>query len=268
MNIHPTAIVDPAARLAAGVEVGPHAIIGPSVVLGAGCRVLAHAILEGDVIAGENNTFGYGCVVGTPPQDFAFDPACPSGVRIGSGNIFREHVTIHRGTKEGTFTEVGDGCYLMVNAHMGHNSKLANRVVMANDVLLAGYVEIADGAIIAGGAMLHQFMRVGTLAMVRGGARVGKDVPPYTFAETKNQLLGINSIGLRRAGLSADARTEIRRAYKLAFRSGLNVSQALAKSREETWGPEAALFFDFIASSKRGVCTANRMVGASAQADE
>lgn len=165
-------------------------------------------------------------------------------------------------------TQVGDGCYLMVNSHMGHNSKLGNRVVMANDVLLAGYVEIADGAIIAGGAMLHQFMRVGTLAMVRGGARVGKDVPPYTFAETKNQLLGINSIGLRRAGLSAAVRNEIRRAYKLAFRSGYNVSQALEKSREESWGPEATGFFDFIATSKRGVCTANRMVAASAQADE
>lgn len=268
MNIHPTAIVDPAARLGGGVEIGPHAIIGAGVVLGAGCRVLAHAILEGDLVAGDNNTFGYGCVIGTPPQDFAFDPACHSGVRIGSHNTFREYVTIHRGTKEGSMTGVGDGCYLMVNAHMGHNSQLGNRVVMANDVLLAGYVEIGDGAIIAGGAMLHQFMRVGTLAMVRGGARVGKDVPPYTFAETKNQLLGINSIGLRRSGLSADARNEIRRAYKLVFRSGYNVSQALAEARKQTWGPEAAAFVDFVASSKRGVCTANRMVGASAQADE
>ena len=254
--IHPTALIDPKAQLGAHVEVGAYSIIGPEVALGDHCRVLSHCVLEGRVIAGDHNFFGTGCVIGSPPQDFAFDPASPSSVRIGSHNTFREYVTIHRGTKPGSETVVGNHCYLMANSHLGHNVCLGSRVVMANAALLGGYAEVADGAVLGGGALVHQFTKIGRLAMLRGGGRVSKDVPPFCFADDKNILCGINSLGLRRAGISPPVRLEIRSAYHLIFLSGLNISQALEKASQQVWGSEAREFFEFIKSSKRGVCRA------------
>ncbi len=258
MTIHPTAIVSEKAQLADDVEVGPHAIIGDEVTLGKGCVVQARAILDGKTTFGEKNIIGYGAVIGAPPQDFAFNESVKSEVRIGNGNSFREYVTIHRGTKDGSATIVGDNCYLMVGTHLGHNVRLGNKVIIANNCLLAGYVEVQDGAVLGGGTVFHQFMRVGRMAMVRGGTRFGKDIPPYVSADGENLLSGINAIGLRRAGVSAETRMEVRRAFKLLFRSGLSVSQGLAQAKESTWSPEAQFFFDFIAASKRGVCSANQ----------
>lgn len=267
MAIHPSAIISPGAKLGEGVEVGPWALIGEQVELGAGCAVQAHAVLEGRVVAGERNVFGYGCVIGAPPQDFAFDPMRSTGVRIGNGNTFREYVTIHRGTREGTETVVGDGCYLMAGAHLGHNVRLGNSVILANNCLLAGYVEMGDRVVSGGGTVFHQFMRVGACAMVRGGARFSKDIPPYCLADTNNFVAGINIIGLRRAGFSPEIRQQIREAFRLVYRSGLNVQQALAGAGERAWVPEAAAFFEFIRGSKRGICKA-RARGAEAEVDE
>ena len=182
-----------------------------------------------------------------------------SEVRIGDGNTFREYVTIHRGTKEGSATVVGNNCYLMVGTHLGHNVRLGDNVVIANNCLLAGYVEVGDGAVLGGGTVFHQFLRIGQLAMVRGGTRFGKDIPPYVSADGENLLSGVNAIGLRRAGYRADVRMEIKRAFKLVYWSGLNISQALERAKSRTWNPEAQLFFDFIANSKRGICSANRV---------
>jgi len=254
MTIHPTAIVSPEARLAADVEVGPWAMIGPEVELGPGCKVAARATLEGRVVAGANNSFGIGAIIGGPPQDFAYDPASRSGVIIGSDNVFREYVTIHRGTKDGTDTVVGNGCFLMAGTHLGHNVQMADKVVAANNVLFAGYVQIGKGAVLGGGAVFHQFIRIGQLVMVGGGGRFAKDVPPFCLVEDYNTLTGINAIGLRRAGLPPETRMEIRRAFRLLFRSGLNVSQALEKAAESEWTPESLALFDFVKTSKRGVC--------------
>lgn len=262
MKIHPTAIVSPRATLADDVEVGPWSSIGDGVTLGAGCVVGSHVVLEGRTTFGEGNTIGHGVIIGCPPQDFAFTDSVQSGVRIGNGNTFREYVTIHRGTKEGSATVVGNGCYLMVGVHLGHNTVLADRVIIANNCLLAGYVEIGEGAVLGGGTVFHQFLRVGRLAMVRGGTRFGKDIPPYVSADGENLISGINAIGLRRAGLSSDVRLEIKRAFKLIFWSGLNMSQALARAAEQDWGDETRVFLDFLATSKRGVCSANRAPGA------
>jgi UDP-N-acetylglucosamine acyltransferase len=259
MKIHPTAIVDSEAELAEDVEIGAHAIVGKGVRLGAGCVVQAHAILEGSTILGAQNFIGYGAVIGATPQDFAFHPTVSSGVRIGDGNTFREYVTIHRGTKEGSATVVGNHCYLMVGTHLGHNVRLSDNVVVANNCLLAGYVEVAEGAVLGGGTVFHQFLRIGPLAMVRGGTRFGKDIPPYVSADGENLLSGVNAIGLRRAAYGADIRMEIKRAFKLVYWSGINVSQALERSRSTRWAPETQVFFDFIATSKRGVCSANRV---------
>jgi UDP-N-acetylglucosamine acyltransferase len=246
MKIHPTATIS------------PRAIIGDDVEIGAHCTVQANAVIEGRTVLGSNNFVGYGAVIGAPPQDFAWKEGVASETRIGDGNTFREYVTIHRGTKEGTATVVGNNCFLMVGSHLGHNVRLGDRVIIANNCLLAGYVDIGDGAVLGGGTVFHQFMRVGSLAMVRGGTRFGKDIPPYVSADGENLLSGINAVGLRRSGLASEVRTEIRRAFKLMYRSGLNTKQALEKARETSWSPAAQAFFDFIAASKRGVCQANR----------
>ncbi|MFZ0710137.1 MAG: acyl-ACP--UDP-N-acetylglucosamine O-acyltransferase [Terrimicrobiaceae bacterium] len=259
MKIHPTAIVSAQAELAGDVEIGAHAIIGDGVTLGAGCVVQAHAILEGRTTLGAANFVGYGAIIGTTPQDFAFRDTVSSEVRIGDRNTFREYVTIHRGTREGSATTVGNECYLMVGSHLGHNVKLGDNVVIANNCLLAGYVEIGSGAVLGGGTVFHQFLRVGPLAMVRGGTRFGKDIPPYVSADGENLLSGINAGGLRRAGFTPEVRMEIKRAFKLVYWSGINVTQALERAKDFTWAGEAQVFFDFIGSSKRGVCGANRV---------
>ena len=207
--------------------------------LGAGNVVQAHAVIEGRTTLGSGNFVGYGAIIGATPQDFAFREIGVSGIRIGDGNTFREYVTIHRGTKEGSATIVGNGCYLMVGTHLGHNVKLGDKVVIANNCLLAGYVEIGSGAVLGGGTVFHQFLRVGPLAMVRGGTRFGKDIPPYVSADGENLLSGINAIGLRRAGFTPEVRLEIKRAFKLIYWSGINISQALERAKESTWSPEA-----------------------------
>lgn len=250
MKIHPSATIS------------PRAIIGDDVEIGPDCVVQANAVIEGRTRLGQGNFVGYGAVIGAPPQDFAFQEGVASETLIGNGNTFREYVTIHRGTKEGSATVVGDGCYLMVASHLGHNVLLGNRVIIANNCLLAGYVEVGDGAVLGGGTVFHQFLRIGQLAMVRGGTRFGKDIPPYVSADGENMLSGINAVGLRRSGLSSETRMEIKRAFKLVYRSGLNTKQALEQAREMTWSSEAQAFLDFIAASKRGVCQANRAPGA------
>jgi len=258
MKIHPSAVVEDGARLADDVEVGPGAIIGKDVQLGKGCVVRAHAVLTSRVIVGERNQIGYGCVIGSEPQDFAHNDSVTSEVRIGSGNIFREYVTIHRGTKEGSATVVGNDNYLMAGSHLGHNVQVGNRIIIANNCLLGGYVEVYDNSVLGGGTVFHQFMRVGRCVMVRGGTRFGQDIPPYSIGDEDNVLAGINTIGLRRNGFSVETRKEIHRAFHLVFRSGYNISQALEKARETEWGPEVRHFLEFITESKRGVCPSSQ----------
>jgi UDP-N-acetylglucosamine acyltransferase len=258
MKIHPTAIVSQDAELAGDVEIGAHALIGEGVRLGAGCIVQAHAILEGRTTLGTENFVGYGAIIGATPQDFAFRQTVRSEVCIGDGNTFREYVTIHRGTKQDSATVVGNNCYFMVGSHLGHNVKVGDKVVIANNCLLGGYVEVGDGAVLGGGTVFHQFLRVGRLVMARGGTRFGKDIPPYVTADQK-KVSGINAIGLRRAGFTPEVRMEIKRAFKLVYWSGINVSEALERAKDGIWSAEAQQFFDFIASSKRGVCAANRV---------
>lgn len=252
MQIHPTALVDPSAQIGPDCEIGPGVIIGPHVTLGARCRVQAHAVLTDRLTLGDDNLIGYGAILGAKPQDFAHQDSVSSEVLIGNCNTFREYVTIHRGTKEGTATTLGDDNYLMVGVHVGHNVRIGNRTVMANNVLLAGYVEVFDGAVLGGGSVFHQFMRIGRLAMVRGGTRMSKDIPPFTVADDRH-VIGLNSIGLRRSGMSPATRLEIKRAFAHIFRSNLNISQALAAIQPDQWSPEANEFFDFIRESKRGI---------------
>jgi UDP-N-acetylglucosamine acyltransferase len=258
--IHPTAIIGESAKIGAGVAIGPHTIIGDEVTIGGNTSIDANVVIEGAVSIGRDNRIGHGALIGGPPQDLSFSESTRSRVEIGDGNIIREYCTIHRGTKEGSATTIGDDNFLMAGVHVGHNCGIANKVVIANNVLLAGYVSLADQAFVGGGTTFHQFMRVGRLVMVQGSSAFGKDLPPFTLAAERNAIFGLNVIGLRRAGFSAAQRDEIKRAFKLLYLSGLNTKQALEKSREMEWTEIGREFFDFVeeALKTRGVCPYHR----------
>lgn len=255
MPIHPTAIVHPRAELDSSVEVGPHAIIDEHVRIGAGTVVGPNAYLTGYTEIGCNNRIHIGAILGHEPQDVKFDRTQRTYLRIGDGNVFREYCTVHRGTAPETATVIGNNCFLMGGCHIGHNCVLGNQVIVANAALLAGHVVVGDRAFISGGVVIHQFTRLGRLVMVSGNARLSMDVPPFLIATERNEVHALNSVGLRRAGISAVARSELKRLFRLFFHSGLNVSQALAAA--ETAGfstPEAREFLEFVRSSENGIC--------------
>ncbi len=253
--IHPTAIVSPIAEIDATAEVGPHVVIEGAVRIGPRCRILPHAVLTGDLLLGADNTVGHGAVLGAEPQDLGFHSGVASGVRIGDGNTFREFVTIHRGADPDSFTQVGDGNFLMVGAHLGHNCHIGNRNVIANNCLLAGHVHMGDSSFIGGSSVFHQFLRIGDLVMIRGTGKYGQDIPSFTLGSGLNLVSGLNVVGLRRAGWSREERAEVDAAFRLFYRSGLNRSQALAEAAKQPWGPKAEQFWHFVKNpSKRGIC--------------
>ena len=261
-KIHPTAIVDPVAKLAANVEVGPFSIIGPHVTIGEKTIVQSHVVIEAEVAIGRGDFIGHGVIIGVPPQDVSFSPERKTKVEIGDDNIIREYCTIHRGSPDGSATKIGDRNFLMAGAHVGHNCVIGNNVVIANNCLLAGYVRVDDGAFLGGGSTFHQFMHVGRLVMVQGSSAFGKDLPPFVVAAERNSVFGLNIIGMRRAGLNANDRDGIKEAFKVVYLSGLNTSQALDKAKTMTFGAPAREFLDFIAKSKkRGICPLKRGTG-------
>ena len=260
MKIHPSAIVDPAAKIGADVSIGPCAVVGAEVVIGERSTIQSHVVLEGAVTIGRDNLIGHGAVIGAWPQDVSFSAERKTSVQMGDENVIREHCTIHRGSPEGSVTRIGNKNFLMVGAHIGHNCVIENNVVIANNCLLAGHVQVDDGAFLGGGSTFHQNMRVGRLVMVQGSSAFGKDLPPFTIAAERNAIFGINILGLKRAGFSAKDRDEIKAAFKLLYASGLNISQALEKAASMKLGAPAREFFDFVAAAKekRGVCPFKR----------
>ena len=252
--LHPTAVIHPDAELGANVTVGPFAVIEGAARIGDGCTIHAHAIIGAHVTMGRDNVIGHGALIGGDPQDFAFKPEVRSEVRIGDGNKIREYCTIHRGTTEGSATVIGDGCFLMAGAHVGHNTRIDQGAILANNVLLGGHVHIAERVFIGGGCVFHQFIRVGRMAICQGGSAFSKDVPPYVIAADLNGVAGLNIVGQRRAGFTTDQRAEIKAAFDLLYRRGHNVSQALDAARTRTWGVEAQVFWDFVGGpSKKGL---------------
>jgi UDP-N-acetylglucosamine acyltransferase len=261
-KIHGTAIVDPNAKLAADVEIGPFSIIGPHVTIGDKTTVQSHVVIEGEVAIGRGDFIGHGAIIGAPPQDVSFSSKRKTKVEIGDDNIIREYCTIHRGSSDGSVTKIGDKNFLMAGAHVGHNCVIGNNVVIANNCLLAGHVLVDDGAFLGGGSTFHQFMHIGRLVMVQGSSAFGKDLPPFVVAAERNSIFGLNIVGMRRAGLNANDRDEIKEAFKLIYLSGLNTSQALDKAERMTFGAPAREFLDFVASSKkRGICPLKRGTG-------
>ena len=258
-KIHPTAIVDPNAKISADVQIGPFSIVGPDVTIGDNTIVQSHVVIEGEVAIGRGNFIGHGAVLGVPPQDVSFSPDRRTKVEMGDNNIIREYCTIHRGSADSSATKIGDENFLMSGAHIGHNCRIGNNVVIANNCLLAGYVRVDDGAFLGGGSTFHQFMHIGRLVMVQGSSAFGKDLPPFVVAAERNYVFGLNIVGMRRAGLSANDRNEIKEAFKLVYLSGLNTSQALDKARTIAFGAPAREFLDFVASAKkRGICPLKR----------
>ena len=252
--IHSTAIIHPQAKLDPSVRVGPFAVIDAGVELGADCVVGPHVYLTGETKIGIGNQFHAGCVIGDAPQDLKYQDE-PTNVRIGDNNVFREHFTVHRSTKPDGVTIIGSNNFLMANAHVGHNCEIGNHVIMANGALLAGHVTVQDRAFISGNCLIHQGTRVGALAMMQGGAGIGQDLPPFTIAKNVNEICGLNIIGLRRAGFSAEQRLELKQLYKFLFRSGKNLRAAIAEASEKFTSPGAKTMLEFVATAKRGVCS-------------
>ena len=256
--IHPTAIIHPQAELDSTVRIGPYAVVDEGVKVAAHCTIGPHVYLTGRTLIGEHNQFFAGCVIGEAPQDLKYRGA-PTGLRIGNRNVFREHVTVHRSTKSGEQTIIGSENFLMAHCHVAHNCQVGDHVIMANGALLGGHVTLQDRAFISGNCLVHQFVRVGTLALMQGGSAISKDLPPYTVARGDNGICGLNTVGLRRAGLTPPERLELRQLYHALFRSGVNLRAALADARTRFTSACSKVMIEFLAASERGVCSDKRL---------
>jgi UDP-N-acetylglucosamine acyltransferase len=251
--IHPTAIVHPDAKVDPSVKVGPYAVIDGQVSVGPNCVIGPHVHLTGSTTIGTGNQFHTGCVIGDAPQDLKYKDE-PTRLRIGDNNVFREHVTIHRSNKLQEDTVIDSNNFLMAGSHVGHNCMVGNHVILANGALLGGHVTVHDRAFVSGNCLVHQFVRIGTMALMQGGSAISKDLPPFTIARGDNGICGLNVVGMRRAGISASERLELKRLYLLLFRSGKKLSNAIDEARKEFSSPAAKVMLEFVAGTKRGIC--------------
>ncbi len=253
-TIHPSAIIGKGVQLGEGNEIGPGCVIEEGVVLGSRNRLWMGVYVGPGTTIGDENQIHMGAVIGHLPQDVAFAGGT-TFTRIGHRNTIREYVTIHRGTKEGTATVIGEGNCFMANAHVAHNCQIGNQVILVNLASLTGYCVIEDGAFLSGMVGLHQFTRIGKLAIISALSAVNKDVPPYMLCGGRPAVVqGLNVVGLRRAGIPAPVREDIKRAYRLLYREGLNVSHALEAIERECPSPEVAALVGFVRKSERGIC--------------
>lgn len=253
--IHPTAIIDPTATLAADVEVAAYAIIGPHVSIGAGSRVGAHAVIDSWTDIGRDNQIFQFASVGAPPQDLKYAGE-ETHLKIGDRNRIREFATLHRGTRDGGGeTVVGSDCLFMAYSHVAHDCIVHDHVILANGATLAGHVEVEDNAILGGLAAIHQFCRIGCHTMISGGAMVSQDIPPFTVAQgDRAKTMGLNLIGLKRRGFDEAGLRTLKQAYRLIFRAGLRLEEALQRiDAELETDPHLDHFVTFIKSSQRGI---------------
>jgi len=251
--IHPTASVHPQAQVDPTCDVGAFAVIDAHVVLGPNCRVGPHVHLTGHTTIGAHNRFHAGAVIGDAPQDLRYADA-PTRLQVGEGNVFREQVTVNRSNKVEEDTRIGSHCYFMACSHVGHNTVIGDHVILANGATLGGHVTIQDRAFLSGHCLVHQFTRVGTLALMQGRSAISKDIPPFTIARGVNHIRGLNVVGLRRAGFLSEQRLELRRLYHAIFRRPLPLRTAVAEARETFTSVSARILLDFIGASTRGVC--------------
>lgn len=253
-SISKLAVVGKGARIADGVEIGPYAIIEDDVEISSGVKVWPHAHIMNGTRIGEGSQVHMGAVVGHLPQDLSFNINTRTFTTIGKKTVIREYATIHRSTKEGEATKVGDNCYLMAISHIGHDCHLGNNVILANGALLAGHVEVGDNSFISGNVVVHQFCRIGDYCMIGGFSGVNKDVPPYMLVRGPSVLRGINLVALRRAKFPRETIHNIMDAFKTLFHSGLNTTQAIEEIKKKNPSKEINHIIEFIQNSKRGIC--------------
>ena len=253
-NIHPTAVISPEAKLGSGISVGPYSIIEGNVEIGDNTVIDSNVRIASNTVIGKNCRIFHGAVIGEVPQDLSFRSDIFTGTKIGDNVTLREYVTIHRATKENTFTEVGDNALLMAFVHAGHDCKLGNNVIIANNTALAGHVTVGDRSVVSAYILVHQFCRIGKFVMIGGGARIRQDVPHYCIVSDESTVYGVNTVGLRRAGFDEKRRFNIKKAVKTYFFRHLNSRQAVAQLNEEyPDDQDIAEFIDFVNSSKRGI---------------
>ena len=258
VRVHPSAVIGPEAELAAGVEIGPFCLLDGRIRLGSGCRLLGHFTILGDSELGRQNILHPNVVIGDEPQDIAYTGG-RRRVLIGNGNVFREGVTVHRGSEQGEVTIIGGGNFFMQNAHVAHDCRIGNGTTIAGGALLAGWVEVDNGAIVSGNCVVHQFVRLGRYSMMRGLSRTSRDVPPFCLMDGTHTLRAINSVGLRRAGFSPPVIRSLRNAFAMLFRGPQNLKIALEKlERQGPLSDEVAEMLEFIRQSTRGVAFAPR----------
>lgn len=253
-TIHPTALVDARAELGAGCVIGPYCLIGPDVKLGEGCRLHAHVVLEGRTTVGPRCEFFPFATVGLKTQDLKFQGG-QCHLEIGTDNVFREHVSVHTATGDGLSTRIGSHNHFLAYAHVAHDCVVGSHVIFSNCGTLAGHVTVEDYAIVGGLAAVHQFCRIGRMAIIGGCAKVVQDVPPYLMADGNPAVCrGVNQVGLERNGVPEETRRALREAYKIVFRAGLTVSNALDRvSVEVPRSIELEHFIDFCRKSERGI---------------
>jgi UDP-N-acetylglucosamine acyltransferase len=253
MGIHPTAVVNDGARLGCGLSVGPYVVIESDTEIGDATEIRAHAVIKRFTLIGPANIIHEGAIVGGEPQVSGYTD-CESSVRIGARNRIREGVTIHRGVQPGSATVVGSECFIMAYAHIAHNCRIGDRAIMSNNVALAGHVEVEEQAFLSGGVVVHQFCRVGRLAMVGGNAKIVQDCLPFVITDgVPGRARGLNVVGLRRAGFTTEHISRLKQAYRILLRSGLGLEKALARLAE-LHDPRVEHMIAFVHNSQRGFC--------------
>lgn len=268
LPIHATAVIDPQAELDPSVDVGPYTVIEGPVRIGSGCRIAPHVHLLGHTTIGNGCRIHSGAVIGDWPQDRAYTGA-ESYCRIGNENVIREHVTIHRGTAPGSETVIGNRCLLLAHSHVAHNCVLGDDILLVNGALLAGHVTVGNRAVLSGNAAVHQFARVGELAMIGGLAKITRDIPPYLMFDGAGVCVGVNVIGLRRAGYSREERQDVKAIYKALYRTPGSFSRALEEIESLVSTPAGNKLLAFLkAPSKRGIQSGRRDEAETAQDEE
>lgn len=259
MPIHPSAVVDPRAEIDPTAEIGPYVVVDGPVRVGPRTHVMAHAFLTGArTEIGADNVIHPGAIIGHEPQDTAYAGG-PTGLRIGDRNVIREHVEIHRGTKPDTWTEVGDDVYLMSHAHVAHNCRVGNHVILATGAALAGYVTLGERVFISGNCVVHQLTRVGRLVLMRGLSRASRDLPPFAIIDGTHTVRALNRVGLRRAGFDRARIRTLASAFRILFHGRMNLTQGIARVEAELRSPDVDELLDFVRAAKRGVAMGPRM---------
>jgi UDP-N-acetylglucosamine acyltransferase len=254
--IHPSAIVHPNAKIAKSVDIGPYCVVGEHVTIGARAKLLAHVVVTGRTTIGDETVIHPFASIGAPSQDRKAEEGEVAHTTIGARTVIREYVSIHRGTAEaGGRTSVGDDCLILAYSHVAHNCRVGDNVTMSNLAQLAGHVVVEDHALIGAMAGIHQFVRIGRYSFVGGYSKLGRDLPPYFLCDgNPPEVYGLNAVGLRRAGFSREALTELKEAYKTIYQSDKNVSQAIAALRDSVTTNEGRTLLAFLeADSERGI---------------